>query len=83
MRVVVSRPAWLVVTWPEHAALQAAQAAVTPDLRLTVEAAVGTAWTGFRPRAVFPQATGSRQAADSGRRPAETDEPRPRQGAPP
>eukprot|EP00969_Alexandrium_andersonii_P280846 12417052-Alexandrium_andersonii.AAC.1 len=26
LRIVVSRPAWLVVSWPEHAAVQAARA---------------------------------------------------------
>eukprot|EP00969_Alexandrium_andersonii_P026788 1168698-Alexandrium_andersonii.AAC.1 len=27
LRIVVSRPAWLVVSWPAHAAVQAARAA--------------------------------------------------------
>eukprot|EP00969_Alexandrium_andersonii_P342613 15144745-Alexandrium_andersonii.AAC.1 len=51
LRVVASRPAWAVIAWPEQAALQAARAGVSPDLRVTIEAAVGQAWAEFRPRA--------------------------------
>eukprot|EP00969_Alexandrium_andersonii_P313829 13865031-Alexandrium_andersonii.AAC.1 len=43
-RIVLTRPAWVMVSWPMRIAVAAAEAGVTASLKVVVEGAVGWVW---------------------------------------